>query len=440
MTLLRAFSAPARRYLAGVVAGASLLAASACSNLTDVETPDVVQPEQLNNPAGAEALTNGALASIYIPYMLWVYNTGVFTDEFMFPTVFTTLADLDYRTQSLTFTEYGPIGVHAVRTQAQRAIDVRQQHAPTPRSRIGQLFAVKGIAELMLGETSCNGTPLTEVVNLQPVYGGPITSDSMLKRAVADLDSALVYAADSARVANLARVFRGRALLDLGRFQDAAAAVAGVPTDYVFNAEATTAVANQQNIIFERNQLKTITVSDREGGNGLPFVSANDPRVPTQPLGLGADQQTQSYLFTKYTSTSSPVPMATGIEARLIEAEAALQANRNDTSPTGNGWLGILNNLRATAITPALPPLADPGSFDARVDLLFRERAFWMFGTGHRMGDLRRLLRQYDREEDQIYPTGPYKAGVNYGNDVVFILTLSEQANPAGRECINREP
>jgi starch-binding outer membrane protein, SusD/RagB family len=74
------------------------------------------------------------------------------------------------------------------------------------------------------------------------------------------------------------------------------------------------------------------------------------------------------------------------------------------------------------------------------VDLLFRERAFWMFSTGHRMGDLRRLLRQYGRAEHKTYPTGPHKAGVNYGNDVVFVLMLSEQANPAGRACLDRNP
>ena len=432
--------AAARRRLTGLLAGTCLVAGLGCESLTDVETPDVVEPEQLNNPAGAEALTNGALSSIYIPYIAWVRNTGVFTDEFMFPTAFTALADLDFRTQAQTFTEYGPIGVHAVRTQAQRAIEARRQFAPTPRSKIGQLFAVKGFAELILGETSCNGTPLTDVVNAQPVYGGPITSDSMLRRAVADFDSALVYAADSARIVNYVKVWRGRALLNLGRFADAAAAVAGVPTNFVVNAEATTAVAGQQNIVWEQNNLKQITVSNREGRNGLDFVSANDPRVPTQAQGLGTDLQTQSYLFTKYNGLSSPIPMASGIEARLIEAEAALQANRNDANPTGTGWLGILNSLRATAITPAMAPLADPGSFDARVNLLFRERAFWLFATGHRMGDLRRLLRQYGRAENATWPTGPYKAGVNYGTDVVFILTLSEQSNPAGRECMNRNP
>lgn len=423
------------------IAGAAVLCATfGCSALTDVESPDVVQPEQLANAAGAEALTTAALASIMSPYMTFAYNTGVFSDEFKLATAFTSFADIDFRTQSLTFNEYGPILMHRVRTQTKQAIDARKQYSPTPRSRTGQLYATKGLAELFLGETSCNGTPLTDIEGTTAVFSGPLTSDSILKVAVTSFDSALVYAADSARVLNLAKVARGRALLDRGEYAQAATAVNGVPTSYVFNAEATLTVPNQTNLIYNGNSLRTITVSDREGGNGLDYVSAADPRVPTTPNGIGTDGVTNVALFMKYGALSSPIPIATGIEARLIESEAALQANRNDNATTGNGWLGILNTLRATAVTPALPPLADPGSYEARVDLLFRERAFWLFGTGHRMGDMRRLLRQYQRAEANVWPKGPYKGGVNYGSDVVFILTLSEQANPNVRTCADQNP
>ena len=130
--------------------------------------------------------------------------------------------------------------------------------------------------------------------------------------------------------------------------------------------------------------------------------------------------------------------MVTGIEARLIEAEAALQADRNNTSPTGTGWLGILNDLRATAITPAMAPLADPGSFEARVDLLFRERAFWMYLTGHRLGDLRRLVRQYGRAQDAVFPTGTYHKGGAYGSDVNFPVSSDERNNPNFESCLDR--
>ena len=71
---------------------------------------------------------------------------------------------------------------------------------------------------------------------------------------------------------------------------------------------------------------------------------------------------------------------------------------------------------------------------------MFRERAFWLFATGHRMGDMRRLLRQYGRSQNDTYPVGHYKGPQSYGTDVVFILTLSEQSNPEGFVCMDRNP
>jgi hypothetical protein len=407
----------------------------ACDSLTEVDAPDIVQPDQLENPQGAQAFTNAAIAELYDSFASFVYNSGRFSDEFFMATAFTQFADVDYRTQSLTFTEYGPILMHRARLLSSLGIDSRRKYIPQDRARIGQLFAVKGWVELFLGETSCNGTPLSDVVDFVAQFGGPISSDSMSRRAVADFDSALTLAADSARILNWARVGKGRALLNLGRYADAAAAVSGVPTTFVWNAELSTAAGAATNDVWNINSTGGITVSNQEGGNGYDYVDANDPRVPTQFLQTGTDGLTPVYLFTKYTSLNSPIPMATGIEARLIEAEAQLQA-----SPSGAGWLNTLNSLRATMVTPALPPLTDPGTTPARGDMLFRERAFWLFATGHRMGDMRRLLRQYGRSHDSVYPVGPYKAGVSYGEDVVFIITLSEQSNPNGRVCTDKNP
>jgi len=54
-----------------------------------------------------------------------------------------------------------------------------------------------------------------------------------------------------------------------------------------------------------------------------------------------------------------------------------------------------LNALRADVNNNAASPRGapDPGTQVGREDLLFRERAFWLFATGHRLGDLRRLAR-----------------------------------------------
>jgi starch-binding outer membrane protein, SusD/RagB family len=411
-----------------------------CGSLTNVEAPDVVQPDAMNNPLGAEAYTNTALALFNNALPNFVLNTALGSDEAFNANSVTGDAN-DQRLQTTTIT-YSPVNLGGTRRTASIAILLRRQHLPAPVARIGQMFAVKGLIEMLIGETACNGAPLSELkdyTTFEPIIGGPISSDSMLRRALFDFDSALTMVADSARILNYVRLGRGRTLLDLGRFADAAAAVAAVPTSYVYNVEVTTATGGVSNSVWNSNNGRSFTISNREGGNGLDYITANDPRVPTRLIGKGTDFLTDVYLFTNYTSLTSPIVFSSGLEARLIEAEAALNANHDDTRTTGTGWLGILNAVRAQN-TPALPALADPGSFNARVDLLFRERAFWMFATGHRFGDMRRLLKQYGRTQSTVWPTGTYKGGVSYGNDVVFTLGSSELANPNVSKCTDMKP
>jgi len=246
---------------------------------------------------------------------------------------------------------------------------------------------------------------------------------------------------DSARVTNLALVGKGRALVGLGKFADAAAAVAAVPTNFVYNLDINAAVAGNQNTLYTFGTLNKRTgVSPGANGiNGINWVGAADPRVRVQANGKALDGIQDVFTYLPFNGLGAPVPIATGIAARLIQAEAALQANNNDAATTGTGWLGILNTLRTTGITPAMTPLADPGSFAARVDLLFRERAFWLYLTANRMPDMRRLVRQYGRAENTVFPTGTYKDNLPYGTEVNFVAPTLEGPNPAYTGCIDRK-
>jgi hypothetical protein len=107
----------------------------------------------------------------------------------------------------------------------------------------------------------------------------------------------------------------------------------------------------------------------------------------------------------------------------LIEAEAALGG-----SPATA--LGILNTLRTTV--PGLTPLTLQGTAAAQQDQLFSERGFWLYLTAHRMGDLRRLIRQYGRTEDAVFPSGTYsgRGGGTYGTQVAFPVPFEERNNP----------
>jgi hypothetical protein len=97
---------------------------------------------------------------------------------------------------------------------------------------------------------------------------------------------------------------------------------------------------------------------------------------------------------------------------------------------------------------PAALTAADiPATAAGREDLLFRERALTLYLTSHRLGDLRRLISQYGRSSESVFPTGPYnpgsasKAGTVYGTDVNLPIPAEEENNPqyaVAPHCINR--
>jgi hypothetical protein len=179
--------------------------------------------------------------------------------------------------------------------------------------------------------------------------------------------------------------------------------------------------------------------------NALPFASANDPRVPVvngdqvNPRIVAEDQVTRPfYVGLLYGGQFDPLVLASGVDARLYEAEAKLQAG--DVA----GMMTILNALRQAKPTigilaiPSMPALPAPATVDAATTLLFREKAFWTFGRGQRLPDLRRLIRQYGRTQDRVFPSGAYFKGGSYGTDVNFPIPSSEAVNPLFHGCWDR--
>jgi hypothetical protein len=334
------------------------------------------------------------------------------------------------------------------------------RYVPDQPALVGHTYALEAYAEMFLAELYCSGIPLSTVdfdgdYTLRPGS----TTTQVLTHAVALFDSASALVGDSARFVHLAAVGKARALLGLGRYAEAATAAVGVPDDYRY-AVSYSSDGNASNFLTESSFSGGIlfwaySVADQEGANGLNYITSGDPRTAATAMGTNASGRVV-YTPTMYALTGeSPVVLASGIEARLIEAEAALQA-----APDGGAWLAKLNALRTngtfdtTATSPpdtlwhagtggvaGLGPLADPGTLDGRVDLLFRERAFWLFLTGHRQGDLRRLIRQYGRNAEDLYPVGSYPngAGVSYGSDITMPIPPVEQLlNPLFTGCASR--
>ena len=438
-------SRAARRWAGGLALGLSL-GLGACDSILDVHDPDIVT--EAGSAAGAIGLHNGVVlrfnqafdGSGDAPDGFFLLG-GLLADEWRSGDTFEQRNTTDFRivqtTNSFLPTIYR--SANRIRVEGAAAITaLRTYPPPTAAPYIARMFALTAFAENQMGEFFCNGIPFSEVNGDQIIYGNPVSYDSATKRAVTHADSAIATAigttADTARIKNLARVIKGRALLNLNQPAAAAAAVAGVPDNFVYLSQHS--VNSTDNVLWLQGiSLRRYVMGDREGTNGLNFIGANDPRLPTAIPALpnSFDNTLQNVPApTLWNSRDSSVVIASGIEARMIEAEAAFRAGDVAT------FITKLNAARATKA--GLAPLVDPGSDDARVDLLFRERAFWLFSTGHRLGDLRRLIRQYGRGSETVFPTGAWFKGGVYGTDVNFPVPFSENNNPNFTGCTNRAP
>jgi len=421
-----------------VVCTIAVAALTACGGLLDVSDPTLIRDQDIANAGGANARRLNASDYLNQNVATLAMDVAKITDEWMYdaPSTVSNTGNGDYMLNRRDSEGYeADFGNYADphlagwdRIYYQTSIAIPAVRAYSPDSVrgdfLGQLYGIRGYAVLQLAEDMCPGFPLNDVgADNRPLYGGPVGTDSALALASAVLDSAVKYASDSARFVTLARVAKGRLLLDQGDYTAAAAVVAPVQTSWVYQTES------PYNPFYMNPRSACsgclfFAVGEQKGVNGLPFVSAHDPRVPTQFLGVRNSNRADTLYRTGYTSRNPfAMTLASGVEARLIEAEAALHANDPN-------WLTILNTLRATAITPALAPLSAPATTAAQVDLLYRERAFWLYLTGRRLGDLRRLVKNYGRDPDTVFPTGPSPVGT-YGTAtaIPFVLAAEAKAN-----------
>jgi len=271
------------------------------------------------------------------------------------------------------------------------------------------------------------------------------------KLAISRLDTALTYVsatssdAASQNIAYAALVTKARAQVDLGDFTGAAATVAGIPTSfqYVFTYSQPT-FDNEWWV--EGPNVKRYSAGDSVDVagpilNAIPFAELKDPRVSVTNQGVTAEDGHSVLWQVNNWGRDDPVPVVSGIDARLIEAEAALRAGDIP------GMMTILNALRASPQVlgiyqvPAMAPLATPADQASATNLFFREKALWQFGRGFRMDDLRRLVRQYGRTQDQVFPTGSFTRNGTpsgeFGTQVAFPVPDYERTNPNFTGCID---
>jgi hypothetical protein len=423
------------------------LAVSACSpdRLLDVRDVDVLDPRTLNTKEALPTLLAGSLSAFQIAFSgagdlsngghEGVVNlSGLLTDEFIHAETFPDRQGVDVR--SIAPGNGSVKGVFFDLAQARALADLTSARYNTfdqGAEGHSEVLSLSGFSYLLFAEQFCSGVPFSTLTDDGVEFGQPQSRDEILAIALAKFDSALTFALDheNEELENLARVGRGRVLLNQGNFAQAAASVTTVPTSFAYAIQGSTNSARQNNGIWNYTvNFFGFSVPDVEGTNGLNWRSANDPRVPWINTGeVGFDGETDYFMQQEYPDKESETVLASGIEARLIEAEAALQGGNATTA------FQILNTLRQSQ---GLSTLATPGTASARIDALFRERAFWLYLTAHRLGDMRRLIRQYGRSESSVFPVGEYHKSGAYGSDVNFPVSSDERNNPNFEACLDR--
>ena len=452
------------------------LMATACSTdrLLKANDPDIINPGDVESALGADAIRIGAVARLQTAlfssdvtngegiYLLG----GLLADEWKSGNTFWQTDEIDQRVMRV---DNGNISgsyrqLNRVRTAANQALDLLKRFPPAAgtndaviqQGKIAQMYLVRGVAEMHLAESWCNGLAFSDGTTTKIVPGKPMSTQEAMTIALASFDSATAALGNvttdtlSLRVRDAAAIGRGRAYLWLNDYAKAKTAVQGVATNYVWVMSfsqssgfdnGTWSINNNQKRYTVGDSIDTAPAAALEGA-ALPFVTAADPRVPTQANGNSFQTNMPNFVQRIWTAREQAVPIFSGLDARLIEAEADLNKGQS------GAYLTILNALRAgptrigdpnAAVTiSGMAPLADPDSAGLRVAQFFREKAFWTFGRGERLGDARRQIRQYNRPQNQVFPSGKFFKGGSFGTDVNFPIPQTEQSNtnyttPAGQ-------
>ena len=456
---------PARFAALVAVAVGTFPMAACSSDLLSVEDPDIINPSNVQSAAGADAVRLGALSRFTNATSGGNDNSdnlfllgGMFADEWINGDSFIARQEIDQRviTAENSFLTNANRNLHRARLSAEQAVELLTRYNPSaPGWQVAEMYLVQAYVTNLLAEHYCSGLVFSTVVDGREQFGAPIPTAAAFERALENANAGLALitsnAAADLRIRYALQVTRGRILLNLNRPADAAAAVAGVPTS--FRYQMLHSQTTESNYTWLRNNsARRYSVGNNEGGNGLNFATAGDPRVPvciggdaacraigvTNPRRDDTNQPVHVQMI--WPTRESPVTIISGVEARLIEAEALMRAGNPAAA------LAVLNALRAatgagSGGVAGLAPLADAGTDAARVNQLFRERAFWLFGRGHRVGDLRRLIRQYNRAANTVFPAGAWHKGGVYGNDVTIPVPAAELNNPNvqnGELCLNR--
>jgi hypothetical protein len=384
---------------------------SSCDDLLSVDTPSFVNADDLNNPARAELIVTGAASDFEFAFQGYVLAGAILGNELGDGTQTAARWEVDQRkirSSSTIYVSGSDFGIYAPLSTARFTADDALKkldswtdaQVPNRNQLIARAAAYAGYSYLLMGEAFC-----TVAFDLGPEK----TKQDAFNLAVERFNRAIQLSANGPNdVLNMARIGLGRALLNLGRKSEAAAAVASVPENFVFNVTASDDGNRRQNRIFQQFNARNVTVDP--GYRNLTIDGVADPRVRTTDAGLNT-ANVRVFTSPKYAGFTTSIPLARTAEAKLIRAEAL----------GGQTAVTLINQLRAVHGLPAFASTSEQ-QIQAQV-IVERLREFFL--ESHTLYDLTRYNLPLSPEPGSRYRD----QNETYGNQRCFPLPDVERDN-----------
>ena len=367
----------------GALAAVAVLmpALTACDNFFQVENPDVIDAATVDPVADGTVFSRSAFQTFAVAYGSgYIVYTAWFTNEAWVGDTYPTRNEYGRRFIDQMNTSTAPdLWTPLTRSIAQGEAVIEILEGQTGQElNVARAAFTSGYALVLQAEGFCAGT----MVQPGGVPGPRMTSQELLAKAIERFDKAMsaggaTTGTEAASIVTGAKVGKGRALLDLGRKTEAVAAVSGVATSYAFNVPYVDDASSRGRL---GNGVYYYSFGGLREALVVPphYRSMNDPRVQWADAGkFSQDGELRLYTQKKYPAWNSPIRLASGLEARYIEAEANLSAASTLTFINERRAAGGQAAVSTTNTTELLAHLMEQKSRD-----------FWLEGT--RMGDWRR--------------------------------------------------
>lgn len=399
--------------MVGMLTGCSDL----MGRLLSPEAPGTVEADDLDDPSAIPMLAAGAVADFECALSHYIVVGGLVGYELADAQQTAAQWDYDRRTFTpssgwyATSTCNSRLGIYTPLSTAHWAatnvLDRLEAWGPeeVPNYDLHEATAAVygAYSRLLFGEAFCSVA----------LNGGPeLTREETLGKATELFERAqqASVAAEAPDLLNMARVGHARALLNLGRAEEAAELARKVPEGFSIDAQYTSATTRSENNVFVMN-IRSDYVTVDERFRNLTVEGQPDSRVQVVNTGqTGPNGQTVIWNQEKYPRAESPIPIARWEEAQLIIAEAE----------GGQDAVDIINDLRDRA---GLAPFQSNDE-DEILEQIIEERQREFFLEGHHLGDINR----YGLDLHPA-PQEPFVNGGVYGDRSCFPLPDIERNN-----------